>query len=110
MAKDFGRPHDERNDEYVELSSGTYSIIATTDHHVGGKPAGEWHIGETMEFFNDKKCLIESVRKVGPVLCGDILLADGSDYIANGFVVTSVLSRSTDDVSDPATAQQPVAA
>ena len=38
---------------------------------------------------------IDGVNKVGPVLCGDIRLADDSDYIANGFVVTSILDRST---------------
>ena len=62
-----------------------------------------------MEFFNDKRCLLESVQKVGPVLCGDILLADGSDYIANGFVVTSQLSRSDVNVYDAATVEQAVA-
>ena len=94
VAKDYGRPHEERNGDYVELSCGAHSIIVTKDHHVGGKPAGDWHVGEEMTFYNDKHCLIEGVEKVGPVLCGDILLADGSDYIANGFVVTSQLSRS----------------
>ena len=94
VAKDFGRPHAERKNDYVELSCGTHSIIATVDTHVGGKPAGEWHVGETMEFYNDKRCTLDSVDKVGAVLCGDILLADGTDYVANGFVVTSQLSRS----------------
>ena len=98
VAKDFGRPHDERENDYVELTCGTYSIIATTDHHVGGKAAGDWHIGETMEFYNGKRCTLDSVDKVGAVLCGDILLSDGTDYIANGFVVTSQLSRSDIDV------------
>ncbi len=94
VAKDFGRHREERNGDYVELSCGAYSIIATNDHHIGGKAAGEWHVGEEMEFFGDKVCTLDSVEKVDPVLCGDILLADSSGYIASGFVVTSQLSRS----------------
>lgn len=88
--KDYGYPAEEN--EYVELSCGASTLIATTDHHVGGKPAGEWHRGDEMQFYN-KKRLIEGVKKVGWVLCGDIRLADDSDYIANGFVVSSQLAR-----------------
>lgn len=90
--RDYGYPAEVN--EYVELSCGASRLIATTDHHIGGKPAGEWRSGEEMQFYN-KKRLIEGVQKVHWVLCGDIRLADDSDYIANGFVVTSQLARAS---------------
>lgn len=89
---DYGRPAEVSN--YVELSCGANRLIATTDHHVGGKTVGEWGIGEEMELYNGK-FLIEGIKNVGWVLCGDIRLVDDSDYIANGFVVTSQLARAS---------------
>ncbi len=88
--KDYGSPAEEN--EYVELSCGARSLIVTVDHFIGGKPAGEWDVGEEMELYNNKHS-IEGVKKVGWVNCGDIRLADDSDYVANGFVVTSQLVR-----------------
>ena len=52
----------------------------------------------------------DKVLNVRPVLCGDVLLADGSDYIANGFVVTSQISRIADDASDLTSVEQAVMA
>jgi hypothetical protein len=86
--KDYGKPWDSRRDDFVKIESGGRTLILTEDHVVGGKPAGEWDHEE-----------------VGPVHCGDILLADGSDYMANGFVVSTHpnLVNASEEVTTDAT-------
>ncbi len=82
VLKDHGRPHAERFDDYVRLTKDGRSLVVTTDHVVDGRPAGEWD--------SDPDATVE---KAGHVPSGDLLLEDGSDYIANGFRVKSMLTK-----------------
>jgi hypothetical protein len=59
------------------------SIVISLDHVVDGREAKDW-IGEP----NVKW---ESVK---PMKAGDLLLDDGSEYVANDFAITSLIGRS----------------
>lgn len=84
--KDYGLPYASRQDDFVTIDAQGRTLTVTVDHVISGKPAGEWKAGEVM----DRLGLISSVVKAEAVHCGDILLEDGSDYIANGFRVSTV--------------------
>ena len=71
--KDYGMPHVSRRGDFIKITTGKESLVVTKDHVVGGKLAEDW-----------------PHEKAVPVHCGDILLEDGSDYIANGFVVSTM--------------------
>ncbi len=88
LFKDLGEPWDERKGHYVEVRSfGLDSLVLTRDHVIGGKPAIDWE---------DDKGI--RVRPHVAVTSGDLLLEDGSNYLANGFVVHSMLTA--EDVPD----------
>lgn len=85
VGKDYGLPHALRQDDFVTIDAQGRTLTLTVDHIVSGKPAGDWKAGDVM----DRLGRISSITKAEPVHCGDILLEDGSDYIANGFRVAT---------------------
>jgi hypothetical protein len=88
---DYGTPHPARANDYIEITTDFGSITLTKDHVIGGKPAGEWKVGETMQGVAGPM-LVEVIQKVDAVPSGDLLLEGGDEYIAGGFVVTSMFS------------------
>lgn len=75
---------------FVELHTGAGTLICTRDHIVSGKDAEDWRIGDTMSYgFNDTTLTQKVYRGMTP--CGDIELEDGSDYMANGFPVKTMI-------------------
>lgn len=78
---DHGLAARSRLGDFVEISrtaSGQgpqgNKLILTEDHVVEGAPARDWP---------------GMLKSVEAVACGDILLEDGSDYLANGFRVST---------------------
>jgi hypothetical protein len=71
---------------YIRLTMNGRFIIISRDHPIEGRPAGEW-IGEPgVEW-----------KSAVPKVAGDLLLDDGSGYIANGFVISSLIHHSDMD-------------
>ncbi len=69
---DHGLAARSRANDFVEISRSAKGnkLILTEDHVVEGAPARDWPW---------------LLKPVAAVACGDILLEDGSDYLANGF-------------------------
>lgn len=71
--EDYGMPQASRHGDFIKITTGEESLVVTKDHIVGCARAETW-----------------PHQQADPVPCGDILLEDGSDYIANGFVVSTM--------------------
>lgn len=71
--KDYGMPYASRSNDFIKITLDENSLILTKDHIVAGKPAAYW-----------------PHEQADRVHCGDIHLEDGSDYIANGFGVSTM--------------------
>ena len=71
--KDYGMPYASRHDDFIKITLDGNFLILPKDHIVAGKPAAYW-----------------PHEQADPVHCGDIHLEDGSDYIANGFGVSTM--------------------
>jgi hypothetical protein len=76
IAKDCGLPHKQRYGDYVLITKNDRSLIATRDHVIDGKPAGDW----------------PTAVPADPVVSGDLALDGGASYRTGGFVVKSVLT------------------
>lgn len=76
VCMDHGLAADIRAGDFVKISRTAEgrSLILTKEHVVEGARAEDW------------PWLLEPVKAV---VCGDILLEDGSDYFANGFRVST---------------------
>lgn len=74
---DCGMPWPERAQDFVEIEAGNQRLVCTKDHVINGRPAGTW----------------ATVLPHEPIECGDLRLEDGSDYVANGFRVTSMFDK-----------------
>ncbi len=86
VAKHFvdNRFDDDRWDAtFIRLHKDKRDILVSVDHVIDGKPAGEW--AESDQAWSDK---------AERMFVGDILLEDGSDYMANGFAVQSLIAHS----------------
>jgi hypothetical protein len=90
VAKDFGASWPERSGDFIKIvvESGR-SITLTDDHPINGKKAGEWRVNDVMSV---GERVIEASR-VEAVPSGDLRLADGTTYLANGFVVKSIIEN-----------------
>lgn len=75
---------------FVRLSTASGSITTTKDHVVAGKPAGDWKEGDTISW-GYGVVSIEKIDNHAMMACGDIELEDGSQYMANGFPVSTML-------------------
>jgi hypothetical protein len=79
VAKHFGA-YDGDDTLYIRLTMDGISITASRDHVINGRSAEQW-IGEPgVEW-----------EPMIPDAAGDLLLDDESDYVANGFVVRSLM-------------------
>ena len=89
VAKDMGTAPKWRWADFVELKCEKYpSIVLTRDHVINGKPAGSWKVGDRLSRANH----IVRTQPHPPVPCGDILLDDGSEYMAGfGYRVSSMI-------------------
>ena len=90
LAKDCGS--DDRGHGMVRIAVGPNVIVATPDHKLDSRPAGAWSAHEMIEMVGGVDC-IDSVAHVAYRECGDLMLEDGVDYVANGFHVRSQIGR-----------------
>ena len=97
MGKDDGIPHPQRANDYIRLMAGGSPITLTKDHVIGGKPAGDWKVGEEMEMEGGSH-EVTRIEPVGPVRSGDLILDEPGEYVANGFFITPVLTREMAEV------------
>lgn len=92
--RDYGESWPERKDDFVTITahgSGTRaSITLTKDHPVAGKPASEWKVGERI-VLRGLPAEVERIEPAKMVPSGDIALDNAIEYMANGFLVTSLL-------------------
>lgn len=70
-------------DDYIRLTIDDLPIVISLDHPIEGRPAFMWTHDVYVEW--------EHAR---PESAGDILLEDGSEYIANGYAITSLMDES----------------
>lgn len=85
--KDYGLPH---HTNFRTIDCGNWSITLSDDHIVEGKAADRWSVGDLM----DNGQLITDITPVKiHVPCGDIKLKVGKEYLARGFVVTSMFGK-----------------
>lgn len=110
--KDCGIPHRERMGDYMVLSVGRNTLLCTIEHVIDGKRADEWRVGDVIRMA-DETAVVTETHKCPARKSGDILLDDGSPYIANGFVVHSMFNKHEgEDIIDldtpiPAMSPQP---
>lgn len=84
-------PDTPQREKYVKIVAGFNELILTVKHPVGGKPAGQWEPGEHIECFG-KDCIV-LVEPHDYVSGHDIMVEGDVDYVANGFVVSSVIGK-----------------
>ncbi len=93
LAVDYGTVPEEFQNEHVILATEAGSIILTKDHPIGGKPAGEWVVGDQITMAGGKVAEVVRVMPASYVVSGDLHLEGGRGYIADGFVVGSNLAK-----------------
>ena len=92
VAKDHGFvPEDERT-EHVTIRAGGHEITATVDHVIEGVPAGEWVYGDNI-LVNGEGVIVDEIMPAEYVISGDLMLEGNVPYIANGFIVESVIGQ-----------------
>lgn len=89
---DYGNPDESRMNDYLTITTDLSTITVTKDHIIEDKPAGEWKEGDRMRTPKGHVDVV-SIHPAVAYPSGDILLEDGSDYIASGFYVGSMISR-----------------
>ena len=84
-------PESPEREKYVKLVAGSHEVVLTVKHPVGGKPAGEWKNGEEIECFVSKYAVRVEPHDYVPGY--DIMVEGDVDYVANGFVISSVIGK-----------------
>jgi hypothetical protein len=74
-------------DLHLRMTFGKYCLVISKDHIIGGKPAGDWHVGQS--HCGVPLTMIEAVQ---PLETGDLLLEAGDGYYANGLPIASMLA------------------
>lgn len=90
VAKDCGFDYEGDKADLFEIICGDAGICATGNHMIEGVPAEHWCVDDRITFNGD----IDRVTKVNRVPyreVADIMLAGNVHYIANGFVIHSVI-------------------
>ena len=103
VQRDYGAPHPERGDDFINIHTTSGDLTLTRDHPVGGKRADEWQPGQRMKTRYDAEAVVEQAIQVAPVACGDLQLEGGHAYYANGLIVSSmfdILEDGADVVHD----------
>jgi len=92
VAKDCGTVVEEMQAQMVLVGTEQNVIIATPDHVLDGKPAGQWKPGDKITV-DGKPETVERVHEVSYEVSGDLMLENDVPYVANGFVVHSNIGR-----------------
>lgn len=95
IAVDIGWPKSKDRSFVHLITDGGPTIIATPEHVIEGRPAGEYNTGDTL---GDHE--ITQILPLGYRLCGDILLSDHSEYLANDFRVRSMFPVDHEPTTD----------
>lgn len=90
VGKDCGQAEDRSDLLAIQTADG--GIVATADHVIDGKPAGEWVAGELIRVGGTPTVILD-VSFVPYVDTSDLILEGNAHYVANGFVVHSVLGQ-----------------
>lgn len=105
VVKDYGFIEEEdREDCYMVATDRGNVIVATEFHTVGGKPIGEWRVGEAIKVSNlydggAELTAVVTYNEIVPyVVSGDLLLEGNADYFVNGFVAKSVIGENTEAI------------
>jgi len=90
---DLGRPLPEQDETFIRIETAEgLTLVLTRDHEIDGLPAGEWSVGDDL-LVHGRWQPIQSVTPTEPIVCGDLRLAGGLGYMANGFRVGSMIER-----------------
>ena len=89
---DLGWPQQGDGGKFITVSSGGKSITLTSDHVLDGMEASVYVPGWDLKV-DGKELLVESVERSPDVECGDLMIEGSDRYVANGFIVESMLNR-----------------
>lgn len=95
-AKDYGMVPESERVPHLRIWAGRKQITLTEDHEIEGKPAKDWKVGEMIQV-DDEPLKITSIERAVYRVSGDVCLEGNVPYIANGFVVNSVIGKNLDE-------------
>lgn len=96
IGREFGWAPLSSRDKSLHLFTTRGNILITQRHPIAGRRAGLWRVGDIMPWFDDRgvhEAKIVNVRLGHYVLSGDVSLDGNVPYVADGFVVHSVIGR-----------------
>jgi len=99
IAKDYGEIGPQDRQKYVKITASNTSITCTADHVIGGKRADEWQVEDVITVDGTERA-ISRVDPAEYVMSGDLALEGGVPYLANGFVVESIIGKDLDAYRD----------
>lgn len=96
LARDYGYAPREQREQHLRIVLPGQTLEVTEKHPVFGRLAGRWRTGEYLPVVNPRGIRPERIMRIERIpyrVSGDLYLQGNADYIANGFIVNSVIGK-----------------